>query len=1004
VSETDRLVQLRLGPRERRAWRSLDELADPAAFHAREAGEFAPGADEPPRFSRRGFLEMIGAGLALAGLDACGRDVPPKILPYSIQPRDVTPGVPSWYATSMLLDGFATGLLVKSVEGRPIKIEGNPDHPASLGASGSFHQAAVLGLYDPDRATRVRRWNDPSTWQALIERLARARTDGGAGLRVVIEPTTSPTIHAQLARARAAHPKMKVTFHSAGSPIANALAGARLAFGRALVPQYRLRAADVIVALDSDLLASGPFSLRWAREWAARRRPASPGAATNRLYAVEPMPTPTGMAADHRLRRRASEIAEVAAALAAALPNVPPELKHALATSRGENARGENARGENARDDNARFAEALARDLAARPRGTTLIAAGERQPPAVHALAYALNASLGNLGKTLVFTAPPPFADGDQDLAALAAELRAGRVDTVVMLEGNPVYTAPAELDFARALERAGERIYLGAYEDETARACNWFAPAAHWLESWGDGLAWDGTLSIVQPLIRPLHGGKTPQELLAVLGGDREPDAHRLVRVTHAGKFDWDAALQKGVVDGSAAPAVNATLGAPAAIAGALRALAPPPALASEANRAGAAIEVDFAASPTVHDGRFANNAWLLEQPEPATKLTWDNAVLVSPATAARLALDSQDLVELRAGDRKTRGPILVVPGHADGACTLWLGWGREGAERLAEGRGFDAYALRTSRAPAFAAAQLSKVAGTRELATTQRHHSMHGRPIALTATAAEYRRDPDFTAEQKRPEPSLMPAVRYDGVQWAMSIDLALCTGCSACMLACQSENNVPVVGKAHVLERREMHWLRIDTYFQGAPDDPAVVHQPMMCQHCETAPCEYVCPVNATVHSSDGLNEMVYNRCVGTRFCSNNCPYKVRRFNWFDWYKREPQNQGLRELQRNPDVTVRDRGVMEKCTYCVQRIREREIAARVENRALRPGEVVSACMQACPTGAIQFGSLSHEDTPMVAWRREPRSYAVLNEEGTRPRTMYLARIDNPNPELGK
>jgi len=978
VSDGD-LVQLRLGPGEApRRWRSLDELAGRLDD---DGGEFAPGADEGAGWSRRSFLKLMGASLALAA--GCDRTVPEQILPYSVSPRDVRPGVPRYYATHMLLDGFAIGLLAESSDGRPTKIEGNPDHPASLGGAGLWQQAHVLGLYDPDRARRVQWQGAPSSWDALAERLRRPRGDGGAGLRILVEPTSSPTVHRLLARVRALHPRMKVTFAAPLPPLDHTLAGSELAFGRRLQPGYDLTKADVTVALDADLLTSMPMSLRWARQWAQRRRIARPSDTPNRLYAVECLPTPTGMAADHRLRRRSGDIAGVARALAAQLPGLASALGGAG----------------HAQDESARFVAAMAQDLTSRPAGSTLIVVGERQPPAVHALGLAINAALGNLGATVLVTEPVPLGDSDQDLAALTGELRAGHVDTLVILDGNPVYSAPAELDFGRAMTSAVDRIYLGAYENETAAHATWFAPLAHPLESWGDGRAYDGTLSLQQPLIRPLHGGRSVLELLAMLAGDRELDGYRLVRATHP-TLDVDAALQRGSVGGTALPATTAPLGttqlAAAAIAHALDTLPSP---------AAGALELGFYASPTIHDGRFANNAWLLEQPEPMTKLTWDNAALLSPATATRLGLHTQDIVELAHDGRAVAVPVLVLPGHADDAVSLWLGYGRRGAESLAAGVGVDAYALRTARSASFAAGAALRATGhTHELATTQTQFSMHGRHIAMSATLAEYRQNPDFTGDDKGPQPSLMRPYPYQGLQWAMSIDLSICTGCSACMVACQAENNVPVVGKLQLLKRRQMHWLRIDSYYLGTPENPSVVHEPMMCQHCETAPCEYVCPVNATVHSTDGLNEMVYNRCVGTRFCSNNCPYKVRRFNWFNWNKHYEANRGSYELVHNPDVSVRDRGVMEKCTYCVQRIRGAEIHARIEDRDLRPGEIVTACQQACPTGAIQFGSLSHTDTPMVQWRNEPRAYSVLNDEGTRPRTQYLARIDNPNPRLQK
>jgi molybdopterin-containing oxidoreductase family iron-sulfur binding subunit len=950
-------------------WRDADEFVHGLA---QGGGEF-PEEGAPDGWSRRTFMKLLGASVALATLEGCDRSMPEEIVPYSVRPSDVQPGVARVYATAMMLDGFASGLLVECHEGRPTKVEGNPEHPASRGATTLFEQALVLGLYDPDRLRGVEHDGAPSTWEALAERLRRPRTDRGAGLRLLLEPTTSPTVLRLLERARQVHPALAATFHQAMPALPNTVAGARVAFGRDLQPIYDFAAADVVVVIDADPLCELPMSSAYARAWAARRRIAAPSETPSRLYAVECAPSVTGMCADHRLRRRSAEIADVVRAIAAELPLLPAAVRF----------------GAQAAD---RFSRAVARDLAARPPGTTLVVVGERQSPAVHALGFAINAALGNFGRTLRFV-DALLPDGDRDLGALAAEMRDGKVDTLLTIGGNPVYDAPADLELARAMARVADRVYVGLHANETARASTWIAPLAHAFESWGDGRAYDGTLSLIQPLVQPLHGGRTAPELLALLAGERQPDARRLVVDTHEGRFDVDAALAAGVVPDSGAPTVTPAAPDAGAIA---RSLAILP------RATGGAIEINFRRSPTVHDGRFANNGWLLEQPQPTTKLTWDNAVLVSPATASRLRLHTQDLVEVELEGRRVRGAVFVTPGHADDAVTLDVGWGRQGAESLARGRGFDAYRLRTTRAPAFGSGHLARVPGTHELATTQRQFDMHGRPIALTTTLDDFRGDPDFTDDYKGPEPSLMPAVKYEGLQWAMSIDLSICTGCSSCMVACQSENNVPIVGKEGVLHRRQMHWLRIDSYFEGSLEDPGVVHQPMLCQHCETAPCEYVCPVNATVHSSDGLNEMIYNRCVGTRFCSNNCPYKVRRFNWFNWHKRVPANAGLTALQRNPDVTVRDRGVMEKCSYCVQRIRRADIHANNDGRDIKPGEVVTACQQACPTGAIQFASLSHAESPMVKWRNEKRAYAVLNDQGTRPRTMYLARVSNPNPEL--
>jgi len=973
-------------------WRSLGPSDEPD--EAVDEAEFPEGADRAPlAVSRRQFGKLLGASIALATGQGCTGRTPEQILPYVHQPPTVTAGVPTTYATSMMLDGYATGLLVESHEGRPTKVEGNPEHPASLGAAGVFEQAHVLGLYDPDRARRPRRDGAEVGWRQVLDRLSAPRADHGAGLRLLLEPTSSPLVHALVTQARRRMPEMKVAFHAAcdrGAPIE----GARLAYGRLLAPQPDLRQAQVIVSLDADLLGTMPFRLRHARHFAARRRQGG------RLYVVEAMMSVTGTMADNRLQRRSRDLPRLAAALALALGALPAELVTACARV---------AQGADGADET--WARAVADDLRGRPPGTTLIIAGERQPAALHALAYALNERLGNvadMGSPLGFTAPAipgPRDDGaQQTLAALAGDLRAGRVDTLVTIGGNPVYDAPVDLDFAALVRHVPDTLYAGLYENETARASRWFLPLSHGLESWGDGRAYDGTVSLQQPLIRPLYSSRSPSELLAALGGVRQPDGLTLLRASFPAGVDWEDALSRGFVDGTAEPPAQVHL-TPAAVAQAMGALGPPA-------EGSTALEIGFYLSPTVHDGRFANNAWLQELPTPVGKLTWDNAALLAPRTAQQLGVSDGDRVQVTVAGRSVSAPALVIPGHAAGSVSLWLGYGRHGAERLAEGVGVSAYHLRTSAAPWFSDGQAVKIAGRHELAVTQRHWTMHGRPIALAATREVWRRDPKVAEAHRGVQPSFFgppqrtPALRLAdpsaGPQWAMAIDTSVCIGCNACMVACQAENNVLVVGKAGVLVSREMHWLRIDTYFQGTPEAPTVVHQPMLCQHCEHAPCEYVCPVNATVHSPDGLNEMVYNRCVGTRFCSNNCPYKVRRFNWFDWSERQAANQGVVRMQRNPAVTVRERGVMEKCSYCVQRIRRAEITAREQQREIARDEVVTACQQACPTGAIVFGSLNDEASRVAALRRDPRSYEVLHELGTRPRTTYLLRLDHPNPEV--
>ncbi|HEX7128067.1 MAG TPA: 4Fe-4S dicluster domain-containing protein [Thermodesulfobacteriota bacterium] len=963
--------------------------------------------------TRRALFEWVGASLALAGVGGCAEPPTEQILPYATQPPEVTPGIPRYYATSMVLDGFATGLLVESHVGRPTKIEGNPDHPASLGATGAYEQASILGLYDPHRARALLERGQPRAWSAFLERygLAAPRSHrwaaaGGAGLHLLLEPTSSPLVAELLGRVRAAYPRAQVHFHAPLAPL-SPLEAARRLLGRPLLAQYDLGRADVVVALDADLLASGPFHLRYARQLAERRRVAGPTDGMSRLYVAEATPTPTGVLADHRVRARSAEVHGIALALLAAVVaalgrDAPGGLAAALPRAAGPAAHGDQVR-------------AMARDLTARP-GAGLVVAGDRQPPAVHVAAHLVNALLGNVGRTVWWTESPILEAGEPShgLGPLVDALRAGAVETLVVLEGNPSYTAPADLELPRLLRGVADSVYLGLFENETARDCRWFVPAAHYLESWGDARARDGTLSPVQPLIRPLYGGRTVADVLAVLAGLAGRSTYDLLRETHARRAtgdaaaEFEAALREGLVAGSAFPRADARID----LARAPSLLGPAAAPAPEGT-----LELDLVQDARVYDGRFADNPWLQELPDPMTKLTWDNAALVSPRTAARLGLANEAVVELACRGRTLRAPVLVQPGQADDAVSLALGYGRDGAEAVARGVGVNAFGLfLAGESPFFSGGlALTPVVGREappspvmpparrparhRLAVTQPHRSAQGRAIVRRATLAEYREAPRAAPAQPRPVQTLYEPHRYEGVQWGMTIDLTVCSGCSACVVACQAENNVPVVGRDGVLGSREMHWLRIDRYDEGDPDSPAVSMLPMLCQHCERAPCEYVCPVNATVHSPDGLNEQVYNRCIGTRFCSNNCPYKVRRFNWFDYNADRTETQ---KMAMNPDVTVRARGVMEKCTFCVQRIRRHEIEARIEGRPAPDGGFTTACAQACPTGAIVFGRIDDPRTDVARLRRQPRAYAVLEELGTEPRVRYLARLTNPNPEL--
>jgi molybdopterin-containing oxidoreductase family iron-sulfur binding subunit len=879
----------------------------------------------------------------------------------------------------MPLSGVATGLLVESHTGRPTKVEGNPDHPASLGATDVFAQASILSLYDPDRSQTLSFLGDIRPWSAFLgalrEALAAQSAKQGAGLQFLTETITSPSLADQVQTLLKQFPAAKWRqYEPAGAHSGNA--GARMAFGDAVNTYYRLENADVIVALDSDFLCMGPGSVRYAHDFAARRRVREGQATMNRLYVVESTATATGGKADHKLPLRYSEVEPFASALAAEL---------------GVSGGGA------AQNPYAKWIAAVAKDLQAH-RGRSAVIPGEQQSPAVHALAHAMNHALGNVGQTVVYTAPLDAnpVDQVQSLRELVQDMDAGKVDMLAIIGGNPVYSAPADFDFAARLKKVKLRIHLGLYEDETSELCHWHVPEAHFLETWGDARAYDGTVTIQQPLIAPLYGGKSKHEFLAAFSEKPERTAYDIVRgywtaQKPAADFEswWRKSVHDGLVANSALPPKNVTARAPGA----------------PLNPAGPAqdLEIIFRPDTNVYDGCFNNNGWLQELPHPLTKLTWDNAALISPATAHRLGLQNEDIVELKFQGRSVRAGVWMLPGHANDSVTVHLGYGRSRTGRVGQGSGFNAYALRTSNAMwSGSRLELRKTGARTALASTQVHQSMHGRDIVISGTLAQFQNDPEFV-KKKVEEPSkgfsLYPGYKYEGYAWGMAIDQTACIGCNACVVACNAENNIPVVGKDQVLMMREMHWLRIDTYYQGGYDNPETYYQPVLCMQCENAPCELVCPVQATTHSSEGLNDMVYNRCVGTRYCSNNCPYKVRRFNFFlyqDW------TTPSLKLARNPDVSVRSRGVMEKCTYCVQRINEAKIDAERQNRRVADGEIQTACQAACPTQAIIFGDINDNNSRVAQMKAEKLNYSLLAELNTQPRTTYLASLRNPNPEL--
>ncbi len=1021
------------GTRGRKYWRSLESLAETPEFKEFLYREFPHNASEwLDPVGRRSFLKLMGASLALAGVSACTRQPNEELVPYVRQPEELVPGKPLFFATAMPMNGAGIGLLVESHEGRPTKIEGNPDHPSSRGATDVFAQAAILGLYDPDRSQTLTNLGEirPFSMFAATGQgaLASQKAAQGAGIRILTDTVASPTLAAQITALLGQYPRAKwVQWEPVGRH--NAREGSRAAFGEYVDAQYALDQATVILSLDADFLCTGAAGLKYARAFASRRRVEGDRSRANRLYAVESSPTNTGSRADHRLPLRATEI---------------EAFTRALASQLGVGAAGAASAPQAA----ASWMAPLVGDLQAH-RGQSLVIAGDGQPPIVHALAHAINNSLGNVGATVTYTRTAEAQPMNQlaGLRELVGEMYAGTVEFLLILGGNPVYDAPADLNFAAAIERVSLRAHLGLYEDETSALCHWHIPETHFLEAWSDVRSDDGTATIIQPLIAPLYNGKSSHEVVAAIA-DRERPGYEVVR-----EF-WSR--EKGLsmqtppaptappppLTSAPAPAVAAPgggQGGPPAVA-----TAPPPIAAAPVppvspfdrewrkwlhdglvpDTAFAArtvsvqgdaaqapggpqsvegLEAVFRPCPGIHDGRFANNAWLQELPKPLTKLTWDNAALMSPATAARLALISGDVVELRQGDRSIRIPVWLVPGHAPDTLTLHLGYGRTRAGRAGTGSGFNVNPLRTVGAmDTLPGVQLSKTGETYQLASTQDHWSLEGRNLIRVATEAQFAEDPHF-AQKMEHQPlnglTMYGDFRYEGYAWGMAIDQNVCTGCNSCVVACQAENNVPVVGKEQVLNGREMHWLRVDRYYTGDLENPETFHQPMPCQQCENAPCEVVCPVAATVHNNEGLNDMVYNRCVGTRYCSNNCPYKVRRFNFLlyqDW------DTPSLWLQRNPDVTVRSRGVMEKCTYCVQRINHARIAAKLEDREIRDGEVVTACQSACPTEAIVFGNLNDPNSRVARLKRSTLNYALLAELNSRPRTTYMAIVRNPNTEL--
>ncbi len=970
-------------------WRSLEELAGSEEFREMMHREFPKGASEwLDGVSRRGFLKLMGASMALAGMTACTKQPLEPIVPYVKQPEEIIPGRPLFYATAMTLGGYASPLLVESHMGRPTKVEGNDKHPVSLGGTDIFSQASLLEMYDPDRSQTITYLGDPYSWSAFLQAFRgpfnSQKALQGAGIRILTQTTSSPTFADQMRTFLKNYPAAKWHVYE---PVNrdHVYAGAEMAFGQKVETQYKLENADVIVSLDADFLYAGfPGFIRYAREYAARR---NPDGNMNRLYVVECTPTSTGAKADHRLPMRALEI---------------EQFVRTLASELGVNGGG---RGDLSAEAS-KFLTAVVNDLKSH-RGSSVVIPGDHQSPAVHALAHAINQALGSVGRMVIYSDPVDAnpIDHTQSLRDLVSDMRGGKVDMLCILGGNPAYDAPADLGFADALMNTNIplRIHLGLYQNETAELCHWHINEAHYLEAWGDARAYDGTVSIIQPLIAPLYSGKSAYEFMSLLAGQGEATGYDVVRkywqAQHSApdfEMFWRRALHDGWVEGTTYAPKQVTL----------KPLSLPPAPEHASDN----IEINFRRDPSIWDGRFSNNGWLQELPKPMTKMTWDNPVLMGPALANRLGVKSEDLIEIELQGKKLTAAVWVQAGHPDNSITVFLGYGRRRAGRAGTGMGFDTYALRNSAIPWMTTGvKTSKAGGAYKLATTQGYQTMDtpvgARPLVRETSLDEYKKEPNFAQEENPgPEETLYPPIpgweyKEKPNAWGMAIDLNKCVGCNNCILACQSENNIAVVGKEQTILGRHMHWLRVDAYYQGDAANPRAFFQPVPCMQCENAPCEVVCPVGATVHSTEGLNDMVYNRCVGTRYCSNNCPYKVRRFNFLlfqDW--ETPQLK----MMRNPDVSVRSRGVMEKCTYCVQRITQGRIDAERSEQPIKDGQVQTACQQSCPANAIIFGNINDPNSAVAKLKAQPRNYGLLADLNTRPRTTYLAEVRNPNPEL--
>ncbi|MEX2640374.1 MAG: TAT-variant-translocated molybdopterin oxidoreductase [Balneolales bacterium] len=999
---------------QRTYWKSLNELAKNEEFVKAAEREFPEDASElKDGFSRRNFLQIMGASVALAGLASCRKPVQ-RILPHRSQPEQLVPGNPLYYATSMPFKDSVYGLLVETNEGRPTKIEGNPDHPATLGSTNVFHQAATLELYDRDRSRHIRRNGDQASREDFAAFCTEQFSDTGQRIAFISEASSSPTYMRLKQAVLERFPNAEWVNYEPFSD-ENSLSGHEIAFGEKLRAFHHYDQAKVVLSVDEDFMQLSDNSVENVKRFSSARKVTGTGDDMNRLYSVESAFTLTGSNADHRLRIKTGQI---------------PLFVNALAARLSESVGGLEAYRNHVNEFSQHAWISVLADELLNNRGESIVAAGTDHDPVVHSTVAAINLALDNAGSTVTYHALPHAETGDQNerFAEVTRGLHAGEFHSAVILGANPVFTAPSDLDFGGALDGVAVSVSLSSHVDETARRCDWHVNKANFLEAWGDGYSYTGARSVIQPMIRPLFDGLSEVEVLnLILTGGYVP-GYDLVRETWQEfipqNFDngWQTVLHDGVQENTSFPTVPVSLSNGFADVAA-RALAQPSPIDEDA------IELVLKADPRVYDGRFANNGWLQELPDSMTKITWDNVAQISPATARRIGIPAErnfgDLdahkIRIQAGGNSLDIPAWVVPGQADNSITVTLGYGRTEFGRVANGVGTDAYPLRTTQNPLFYSRVQVEPTGDRyAIASTQDHSSMEGRALVREASLAEYRDHPTFAPDMvytpgEVDDEGISRYTLFDPQdypdhepQWGMSIDLNTCIGCHACTIACQAENNIPVIGKREVHREREMHWIRVDRYFSGSDEvNPQVLHQPVPCMHCELAPCEQVCPVAATTHSDDGLNQMTYNRCIGTRYCANNCPYKVRRFNFFNYtqeFLTTGEDPEVVQMAMNPDVTIRFRGVMEKCTYCVQRIQRGKIETKRLTDTKQPpdGTVKTACQQACPANAIEFGNLMDSQSQISQSKQNERNYLLLGELNTRPRTSYLAKLRNPNPDM--